>query len=85
MNDKLDITILGTSLRITATSDEELQHLHKAARALDQKMHNVQMQNPNTPLEKIAILVALNTTHELLSLQNELEAHLDKLENLVIG
>jgi cell division protein ZapA (FtsZ GTPase activity inhibitor) len=85
MNDKLDIMILGKPLRVTATSNEELNDLHKAARALDQKMHIIQAQNPNAPIEKIAILVALNATHELMSLQNDLDAHLVKIEQLVIG
>ncbi len=85
MNDKLDIMILGKPLRVTATSNEELNNLHKAARTLDQKMHAIQAQNPSATIEKIAILVALNSTHELLSLQNDLETHLNKIEQLVIG
>lgn len=85
MNEKLDITILGKSLRVSASSDDELNHLHHASRLLDQKMLAVQAQNPNATIEKIAILAALNTTYELLSLQTELERRLHSIEQLVVG
>lgn len=85
MNETLDISILGKSLRVTATNKEELAYLNKAARVLDQKMYNIQSQNPNLPFEKIAILVALNTTHEFLTFQAELENRLNSIEQLVIG
>jgi cell division protein ZapA (FtsZ GTPase activity inhibitor) len=85
MNEKLDIMILGTSLRVTASNADELNHLHKAAKKLDQKMQMIQSQNPNTSPEKIAIMAALNTTYELHALQAELESRLNSIEQLVIG
>jgi cell division protein ZapA (FtsZ GTPase activity inhibitor) len=53
-------------------------------------MHAIRAQNQTVPLEKIAILAALNTMHELLSLQNEkqqleetLESSLSRMQQLV--
>jgi cell division protein ZapA (FtsZ GTPase activity inhibitor) len=90
MTEKLDITILGKPLRVAAQSIEELNHLQMAARALDQKMNTIRAQNQTIPLEKIAILAALNTMHELLSLQAEkqqleqtLESSLTRMQELV--
>ncbi|MFA6058582.1 MAG: cell division protein ZapA [Taibaiella sp.] len=85
MSDKLDIMILGKSLRIAAENADELNNLQLAARILDQKMNNIRNQNPSTPIEKIAILAALNSTHELLLFQKEVEQHLDKIQDLVVG
>lgn len=71
MTEKIDITILGKTLRVAAPSVNELNDLQTAARTLDQKMQAIRAQNQTMPVEKIAIMAALNTMHELLSLQTE--------------
>lgn len=85
MNEKLDVTILGISLRVTASNTDELNHLDKAARILNQRMQALHSQNPSAPIEKLAILAALNTTYELNALQSELDKRLNAIEQLVIG
>ncbi len=90
MTEKLEITILGKPLRVAAPSVDELNSLQLAARALDQRMHAIRAQNQTIPLEKIAILAALNIQHELLALQADkqhcdqtLQASLARMQQLV--
>ncbi len=90
MPETLEITILGKPLRVTASNENELDHLQGAARALDHKMHSIRAQNQTVPLEKIAIMAALNTMYELLQLQAEkqhteqaLSSSLNRIKQLV--
>lgn len=73
MTEKLEITILGKSLRVIASNENEVNSLQAAARALDQKMHMIRAQNQTLSPEKIAIMAALNTMHELLCLQTDIQ------------
>jgi cell division protein ZapA (FtsZ GTPase activity inhibitor) len=90
MTEKIEISILGKPMRVSAPGADELNGLQLAARALDAKMHVIRAQNQTMPIEKIAIMAALNTMHELLSLQAEkqhseqtLQASLNRMQQLV--
>jgi len=59
------ITILGREYQIACPADEE-EALRKSARYLDQQMESVKRRGTSLGYEKIAVLAALNITHDLL-------------------
>jgi cell division protein ZapA len=69
MNDKaktVEITILGREYRV-ACGDEERESLLTAAAYLDRRMREIRDSAKITGNEKIAVMAALNITHELLA------------------
>ncbi|MDN3522895.1 cell division protein ZapA [Halomonas ramblicola] len=60
-----DITLLGRSYVIACEPDEQ-DKLERAARYLDRAMSGIHAQNNLLGTERIAIMAALNITHELL-------------------
>jgi Uncharacterized protein conserved in bacteria len=61
------ITILGREYQISCPPEEE-EALRKSARYLDKQMEQVKNRGSSLGYEKIAVLAALNITHELLKL-----------------
>lgn len=71
MNSKtntLDIKILDRELRV-ACPDDERQELLDAVAYLDRRMHEILTTGKIVNVERIAIMAALNITHELLSMK----------------
>ncbi len=64
----LDVTILDRELRI-ACPEEERQGLLDAVAYLNRKMVEIRDAGKTTNVERIAIMAALNITHELLSMK----------------
>lgn len=64
----LDVTILDRELRI-ACPEEERQGLMDAVAYLNRKMTEIRDAGKTTNVERIAIMAALNITHELLSMK----------------
>ena len=64
----LDVTILDRELRI-ACPEEERQGLLDAVSYLNRKMTEIRDAGKTTNIERIAIMAALNITHELLSMK----------------
>jgi cell division protein ZapA len=64
----LDVTILDRELRI-ACPEEERQGLTDAVTYLNRKMTEIRDAGKTTNVERIAIMAALNITHELLSMK----------------
>jgi cell division protein ZapA len=64
----VEITVLDRTLRI-ACNEEEHEDLLKAAEYLDKKMREIRDRGKVIGAERIAILAALNITHELLSVK----------------
>jgi cell division protein ZapA len=64
----VEITVLDRTLRI-ACKEEEQEDLLKAAEYLDKKMREIRDRGKVIGGERIAILAALNITHELLSIK----------------
>jgi cell division protein ZapA len=62
----VDVTILGREFTVSCT-DEERQGLMDAVRYLDSKMHEIRDSGKVVGIERIAIMTALNLSHELLN------------------
>ncbi|HTS54329.1 MAG TPA: cell division protein ZapA [Burkholderiales bacterium] len=62
----IEVTVLDRKLRIACTEQEQ-QDLLKAVQYLDGKMREIRDSGKVIGGERIAILAALNITHELLS------------------
>ena len=76
-----EITLLGRSYVIACDNGQEVQ-LERAARYLDRAMHGIHAQSSVLGNERIAIMAALNITHELLEALDEHragEANLSRL------
>jgi len=72
MNQKsktLDVTIMGRTYKV-ACSEEERNALLSAVAYLDRKMGEIKSTGRVASAERIAVMAALNITHELLSSRN---------------
>ena len=70
-----DIQILGKQYQIACSLEEE-QELQKAARYLNEQMKQIRDTGKVIGLERIAIMAALNISHQLLS-----EKEVDSVQN----
>ncbi|OLO08658.1 cell division protein ZapA [Salinicola sp. MH3R3-1] len=61
-----EVTLLGKSF-VIACPPEEQEQLKRSARYLDRAMHGIHSRGKVLGAEKIAIMAALNITHELLT------------------
>lgn len=62
----LDVSIMGRSYKVSC-SEEEREALLSAVAYLDKKMTEIKSAGRVASLERIAVMAALNITHELLS------------------
>ena len=62
----VDVSILGREFTVSCT-DEERQGLMDAVQYLDSKMHEIRDSGKVVGIERIAIMTALNLSHELLN------------------
>lgn|SRR5574340_225897 len=62
----MDVTIMGRDFRVTCP-DEEREELLKSVGYLDRKMREIRDSGKVIGSERIAIMAALNITHELLA------------------
>lgn len=62
----MDVTIMGRDFRVTCP-DEEREELLKAVAYLDKKMREIRDSGKVIGSERVAIMAALNITHELLA------------------
>ena len=72
MNQKsktLDVTIMGRTYKVACT-EEERNALLSAVAYLDRKMSEIKSTGRVASAERIAVMAALNITHELLSSRN---------------
>jgi cell division protein ZapA len=65
----VDVTILGRDFTVSCT-DEERSGLMDAVSYLDTKMHEIRDSGKVVGVERIAIMAALNLSHELLNTKN---------------
>ena len=78
------ITIMGRDYQISCPPEEE-ESLRKSARHLDKNMEEVRKRGTSLGYEKIAVLAALNITHELLKIgQNANSNETDVLREIKI-
>jgi cell division protein ZapA len=66
----LDISIMGREFRVACPVAEEATLL-QAVQLLDARMHDIRTAGKVIGIEKIAIMTALNITHEFLSTKVE--------------
>ena len=62
----LDISIMGRNYK-DACAEEEREALLQAVSYIDRKMNEIKVAGKVASLERIAVMAALNITHELLS------------------
>lgn len=65
----MDVTIMGREFRVTCPA-EERKGLLEAVTYLDKKMREIRDSGKIVGSERIAIMAALNITHELLTTRN---------------
>lgn len=81
---KVTVRILNRDYQFAAT-DEERHALLTAADQLDSTMRSIKNDNTTLPVDKVAIMAALNISHEMLQLKqahekvSELHAKIDTL------
>ncbi len=66
----ITVSILGRDYQIACPIEEE-ESLRKSARYLDQQMEQMRSRSASLGYEKIAVLAALNITHDMLKLSSE--------------
>jgi len=71
-NTPVNVHIMDKEFRI-ACSDEERENLLAAARYLDDKMKEIRRGGKVIGADRIAVMAALNITHELLQIRREKE------------
>ncbi len=79
MKDRLPVEIFGHRYTLTGESSDS-DYVRSLAAYVDQKMRDLACQTQGMPQSKLAILAAINITHELFQLQHrkqENEAFLD--------
>jgi cell division protein ZapA len=62
----VDVSIMGREFTVSCT-DEEREGLLNAVNYLDKKMHDIRDSGKVVGLDRIAIMAALNLSHELLN------------------
>ena len=65
------VTILGKEYQVACPADE-VDALTKAARFLDQQMEDIRSSGKVVGLDRVAVMAALNITHDYLSGQSTL-------------
>ncbi|HVW64465.1 MAG TPA: cell division protein ZapA [Nitrosospira sp.] len=65
----MDVTIMGREFCVTCP-DEEREELLEAVTYLDKKMREIRDSGKVVGAERIAIMAALNITHEMLTARN---------------
>ncbi len=74
----VDLKILNKEFQVNCPNDTESQ-LYAAADHLDQKMREIRSNGRVIGLERIAIMAALNISHELLIVKQQKEAYLQSM------
>lgn len=73
-NNPIDVKILNKTFQVNCPTGAE-DRLHEAAKYLDHKLREIRNQGRVIGSERLAIMAALNITHELLSLRHHKEVY----------
>jgi cell division protein ZapA len=65
----LDVSIMGRAYKVVC-ADDEREALTSAVEYLDRKMNEIKSAGKVASAERIAVMAALNITHELLNAKN---------------
>ena len=74
------LKILGRELQVNCPEGQE-HELMDAAHYLDQTMHSIRKQGRVIGLERIAMMAALNITHELLQVRSQREDYINTVNH----
>ncbi len=77
----LEVFILDKSYRINCPENEQ-ESLRSSAQYLDRKMRDIRSSGKIIGLERIAVIAALNITHELLNASRSVDAQSDSKAEL---
>lgn len=77
----VSVAILGQTYKIHCPKGHEAD-LKESAQYLNDQMCEIQASGKNIPLEKIAVLAALNITHDMLTSQKYARANEQQLREL---
>lgn len=77
---RITVDIYGHHYTIVGTESES--HIRHVARLVDEKMREIKTKNPVLDLNKIAVLAAVNTVHDYVKLQEEIELLKEELREL---
>jgi cell division protein ZapA len=77
----LEVFILDKSYRINCPESEQ-ESLRSSAQYLDRKMREIRASGKVIGLERIAVIAALNISHELLSASRRMDAESDSKAEL---
>ena len=80
----LDVTIMGREVRVMCPVGEE-SSLLQAAEYLNRKMHEVRDAGKVIGIDRIAIMAALNITHELLHTSVDGDVDLGDMKRRLLG
>ena len=78
----MDVIIMGREFRVTCP-DEEHEQLLKAVAYLDKKMRQIRDSGKVIGSERVAIMAALNVTHELLTARNKEGFDMDEFKRRI--
>lgn len=68
---RISVDIYGQTYKIVGA--ESSSHMRQVASIVDDKMREVSAHNPNLDSAKIAVLTAVNSVHDFLKLQEQVE------------
>ncbi|MBS0358214.1 MAG: cell division protein ZapA [Proteobacteria bacterium] len=81
-NNTVVVRILDKQYEVRCSSDQELD-LHQAARFLDSKMQQIRHNGKLKSAEQIAIMAALNVSHELLIQQKQKDQYIHAMSKQI--
>lgn len=79
----VDVTIMGREFRVTCPDDER-EELLQAVVYLDKKMREIRDNGKVVGSERVAIMAALNITHELLTTRKREGFDMDEFKRRIV-
>jgi cell division protein ZapA len=78
----VNVKIFGREYPFSCPADQ-VESLEKAARSLNERMNEIQEAGRLSSTERIAVMAALNATHELMALQEKHERYAKSVNEYV--
>ena len=80
--ESVEINVLGRAYRVSCQSDQ-YQLLRQAAQKLDDALGDLRIRARGSSNEQLAIMVALNLSHELLLEKNRIQQYSESMERRI--
>ncbi len=81
-NDVISIKILDRTYKIECTPSEA-HDLQNSARYLDEQMRQIRQSGNITSTDRVAIVTALNISHELMQLKNQKDNYINMMNHQI--